>query len=36
MELPRTQYSQEFRKERDKGVWGRLLEVLIDEPDYET
>ncbi len=36
MELPRTQYSQEFRKERDKGVWGRLLEVLIDEPDYEA
>jgi transposase len=24
-----------FIRWRDKGVWERLLEVLIDEPDYE-
>ena len=26
---------QRFRRWRDKGVWERLLEALIDEPDYE-
>ena len=24
-----------FIRWRDKGVWGKLLEILIDEPDYE-
>ncbi len=26
---------QRFRRWRDKGVWERILEVLIDDPDYE-
>lgn len=26
---------QRFRRWRDKGVWEKILEALIDEPDYE-
>ncbi len=26
---------QRFRRWRDKGIWERILEVLIDDPDYE-
>ena len=26
---------QRFRRWRDKGVWEKLLEVLIDEPDFD-
>jgi transposase len=26
---------QRFRRWRDKGIWEKLLETLIDEPDYE-
>jgi transposase len=26
---------QRFRRWRDKGIWERLLEILIDDPDYE-
>lgn len=26
---------QRFRRWRDKGIWGKLLEILVDEPDFE-
>ena len=26
---------QRFRRWRDKGIWEKILEALIDEPDYE-
>ena len=26
---------QRFKRWRDKGVWEKLLEILIDEPDFE-
>ena len=24
-----------FIRQRDKGIWEKLMEILIDEPDYE-
>ena len=29
------QYARRFIRWRDKGIWEKLLEVLIDDPDYE-
>ena len=26
---------QRFRRWRDKGIWEKLLEILVDEPDFE-
>ena len=26
---------QRFRRWRDKGIWEKILEALIDDPDYE-
>lgn len=26
---------QRFRRWRDKGVWEKILEILVDEPDFE-
>ena len=26
---------QRFRRSRDKGMWEKLLEILVDEPDFE-
>lgn len=26
---------QRFRRWRDKKIWGKLLEILVDEPDFD-
>ena len=26
---------QRFRRWRDKGIWEKLLEILVEEPDFE-